>query len=109
MLNFFVSGEAMSAGDALAAAANRGSFARRAGIDHFVILTTAFGAAHKSTANCGRRFCTIQIVGASRVSNWLVKWSDSYNARLTPLPPVVLDPESPEKARFWFDRVYRAV
>jgi hypothetical protein len=65
MFNFLVSGEAMTAGDALAAAANRGSFARSAGIDHLIILTAAFGATHKSTPNCGPQFCTIPRIVAS--------------------------------------------
>src|SRR3569833_3853540 len=68
MLNLFVSGEAMAAGNALAAAADSSPFARRAGINNFVILTTAFGATHIPTANCGSLLCTTLIIGASRRS-----------------------------------------
>jgi hypothetical protein len=49
MLNLFVSGEAMPAGDALAAAANGCTFPRGAGINYFIVLTTAFGATHIPT------------------------------------------------------------
>src|SRR5882724_12651363 len=75
MLNLFVSGEAVPAGDALAAAADGGALARGAGIDHFIVLTTAFGATHNSTANCGSQICNILIVGASRahVTEWIVR------------------------------------
>jgi hypothetical protein len=65
MLNFLVSGEAMPAGNALPAAADGGAFPRGAGINHLIILMTAFGATHNATANCGSLICTTLGIVAS--------------------------------------------
>src|ERR1700722_16468626 len=54
--NFFVGGEAMPATDALSATANSRSLARRARVNHLVILTTAFRTTHsrnRTTAGSG--------------------------------------------------------
>jgi hypothetical protein len=56
VLDFLVSGEAVSTPGTLAAAANGRAFARGARINDLVILITAFWATHKTTANCGCSF-----------------------------------------------------
>src|SRR5471032_306034 len=67
VLDFLVSGEAVAAFGAFAAAADGRAFARGARINDLVILITAFWATHKTTANCGCTFVTHWIL-------WVKKW-----------------------------------
>jgi hypothetical protein len=58
VLDFLVSGEAVAAFGAFAAAADGRAFTRGARINDLVVLITAFWATHKTTANCGCIFVT---------------------------------------------------
>jgi hypothetical protein len=52
----------MIAADAFAAAADGRAFPRGSRINDLVFQTAAFGATHKTTANCGRTFVSHSIL-----------------------------------------------
>ena len=67
VLDFLVSGEAMSATGAFTAAADGGPFPRSTRINDLVILATALRAAHKRPQLIvGRRFSSMPNIVASR-------------------------------------------
>jgi hypothetical protein len=62
MFKFLISRKTVAAFGTFAAAANRRSFTRGARINDLIVLTTAFWATHKTTANCGYMFVTHKIL-----------------------------------------------
>jgi hypothetical protein len=60
VFDFLVGGETVLAGGAFAAAADGRTFTRGTRINDLVILATAFGATHKTTANGGWLFVAHQ-------------------------------------------------
>lgn len=74
MLDFLIGGEAIAAFDALTPSPNGRSLARGSRIDHFIVLTSAFWATHKSNMlllNVAGSFYHTKYCGVKRSYLWV--------------------------------------